>query len=289
MNRPIVFCPDTGAAAGLGHLRRCHALAIALRGRGIESVFESDHPHPLAFVIDSYRANEFDLGAPVIAIDDIGDRPLPVDLVINPGIGAENLQYPDAKATALGIQYALLRPEFVNEPQRAHPAIARRLLLTLGGSDPHNLAPKLIDAVAGEFESVDVVVGPFFQDVKSDQKSVTLHRNLTDLRPLMLQCDMALTGGGQTVVELAATATPAVAIEIAPNQALHLAGFRDACAIDIAGKATDSDIIRKSAAAIVGLAGDREKRVRLAGNGRRVVDGRGADRAAERIIRTIEE
>lgn len=308
MNRQIVFRPDVGAGAGLGHVRRCVSLAIALRELGVDCIFNIEESreiaaaagfrvgsaeHADAFVIDSYQLNDFNLGAPVIAIDDIAERPMPVDLVINPGIGAESLQYPEAKATALGIEYALLRPEFASEPLREHPASARKLLLTLGGSDPHDLAPRLIDAVGEQFESVDAVVGPFFTNVESVEaearrhRSVTLHENVSDLRPMMLESDIALTGGGQTLVELAATATPAVAIEIASNQRLYLTGFKTAGAIEIAGGAGDPAIVTKAAGSLAALANDRDRRLHFAANARRLVDGRGAERTAARVLEVI--
>jgi UDP-2,4-diacetamido-2,4,6-trideoxy-beta-L-altropyranose hydrolase len=314
MNRPVVFRPDVGAGAGLGHLRRCLSLAIALRRHGFDSIFEIDEGRDVAsdgfttgvaedaraFVIDSYRATGRDLvelgrnGAKVIVIDDLADNALPVDLVINPGVDAESLEYVGARNTGLGIEYALLRPEFAGDPKRIHAAKGRRLLITMGGGDSHELTPRLLAAVAQRgFEAIDVIVGPFFTNAQSMHDTVhrypavRLHRNPSDIRALMLQADLALTGGGQTIYELAATATPAAAIEVAANQSRNLEGFSKRDALAVVGRAEEADVVEKAADAVATLAGDRGTRVAFGTNGRRLVDGRGAERAARRIVELI--
>jgi len=315
MNRLLAFRPDIGAGAGLGHLRRCLSLAIALRKQGFDSVFEVDEDGGMiatagfaageakgacAYVVDSYRATVGDLarlgrdGVKVIVIDDLADRPLAVDLVINPGIGAETLEYPGARNTGLGIEYALLRPEFADEPNRIHPPIGRRLLITMGGSDPRDLTAQLVSALAKRgFEAMDVIVGPFFGNIDTlvdtarRWPAVMLLNNPSDIRGLMLRADLALTAGGQTIYEIAATATPAAAVEIAPNQRRNLEGFLRCGAIVSVGSAEEPGIVKRAEDALVVLAADRERRATLGRSGRHLVDGRGADRAATRIVEQI--
>jgi UDP-2,4-diacetamido-2,4,6-trideoxy-beta-L-altropyranose hydrolase len=309
VNRPIVFRPDAGPSVGLGHLRRCVSLALALRNDGADCVFDIVEGReiaaaagfevgrvddPTAIVIDSYRATESDFSGKVIAIDDLADRVLAVDLVINPAIGAERLDYRAAKSTALGIEYALLRPEFADKPNRVYAPVARHVLITLGGADLYGLTPRFVESVAASFEELSVVIGPFFgrqlatEEVARKYPSVTLYHNPSEMRALLLRADLALSGGGQSVFELAATATPAVVIEVAPNQRRHVQGFADAGAIDLVGSAEDADIVDKATAALRSLANDRERRRRLGMTGRKLVDGLGAVRAARRVLEQIE-
>lgn len=302
--------------AGLGHLQRCLSLAAALRAHDWESLFDVEEGKhyvaaagfqtgepvdPPAVIVDSYEATEEELlgfgrnGAKVIAIDDLADRPLPVDLVINPGIGAEALEYHGPRRVALGVRYALLRPEFRLEPQRQTPPVARRILITMGGADPQHLTAGLVSRLAGAgFDVVDVIVGPFFgetaelQEVARLHDNVVLHERPRDVRPLMLQADLAVSAAGQTLYELAATATPIVAIQVASNQDRNVAGFLGADAIVFAGSAERPDLIESVAAAVAGLAADPARRIGLGGNARRLVDGLGAERAAVRILEELE-
>ena len=314
MTEWIEFRPDVGSGTGLGHLRRCLSLAEALRNLAVDSVFAIQEGREIAaaagfrtgaadqaraIVIDSYSTTPSDYASAgsdrvkVIAIDDEGQRPLNVDLVINPGPGAEHLEYPGAKNRAVGIEFALLRKEFAEEPERVHPPVARRLLVTMGGGDQHQLVTRLIAAARSSFDWIDVMVGPFvehvaeIQEVARDDRRVVLHSNPADVRRLMLGADMAVTAGGQTLFELAATSTPAVAIEIAPNQRRNLEGFFQRGAIVVAGAGEDPDIIGKSLNLAVALAGDQARRTLMGTNGRRWIDGRGAERAAERIVEQI--
>ena len=43
----------------------------------------------------------------------------------------------------------------------------------------------------------------------------------------MLSCDIAISGGGSTMVELQSTLTPTIALQIAQNQAYQLRAWRD--------------------------------------------------------------
>ena len=314
MKRLIAFRPDVGPEAGLGHLRRCLSLAAALRKQGLDSIFEVSGDRGItaaagfeigiageacAYVVDSYHATNGDLirlgasGAKVIVVDDLADRELTADLVINTSIDAETLTYPGAKTTCLGIQYALLRSEFADEPNRVFPAVGRRLLVTVGGTDPQGLTTRFISALADSFDQIDVIVGPFFQNLESlasatkQRPSIKLYENPPNVRDLMLGVDLALTGGGQTVCELAATATPAVAVEVAENQRRNLDGFARRGAVLRIGSAGDPEIVSKAEREVNALAADHARRVSLGTHGRRAVDGRGADRAATRIIEQI--
>ena len=105
------------------------------------------------------------------------------------------------------------------------------------------------------------------------------------MRDLMLACDVAITGGGQTTYELAATGTPGLAIRLADNQTGNLRGLSAHGAIRWVGDATDGDLKNKLLDALQDLAENREKRTEMNRAGRRLVDGRGAKRVAQAIIK----
>src|SRR2546422_1325880 len=275
--RPVVFRTGGNKQIGLGHLRRCLSLAEALRRLGTDCFFlldedpvsvdqaaaagfeamciqpEKDLPQTIeqcqkrkvrAIVADSYALNAVYLTGlreakvVVAAVDDLADRELPVDLVINGSLNADQLAYRGLRTTRylLGPQYILLRSEFAEDPKRTISEQVRRVLVTVGGSDPEHLTLRLVRCAADAFKdvSVDIVMGPMFdeQDFHSaDLKSApvaAVHSNPQNIRDLMLGADLALCGGGQTTYELAATGTPAVAIRFADNQTQNLAGLNSA-------------------------------------------------------------
>ena len=327
--RPVVFRTGGNKQVGLGHLRRCLSLAEALRRLGTDCFFLLDEDpvcidqvaaagfeaiciqsgedlsqtieqcrrrKAQAIVADSYALDAAYLiglretKAMVAVIDDLADRELPVDLVVNGAIDAAKLAYHAEKTTRflLGPQYVLLRPEFAEEPKRTIAEQVRHVLVTLGGGDPEQLTPKLVRWAADTFKdvSVDVVIGPMFdnQNLPSAELAATVYSNPQNIRSLMLGADLALCGGGQTTYELAATGTPAVAIRLADNQTQNLAGLNSAGALVWAGDAHDADLEATTKRALTALAGDPVRRAALSQRGRVLVDGQGATRVAHTIL-----
>lgn len=253
-----------------------------------------------ALVVDSYDAPADRLagiGVRVVAvIDDLGDRPLPVTIVVNGAAQAQDLCYrvrPDT-TLCLGPEYVLLRAEFAGEPTRDIQPRIRRALVTVGGADQTLLTPSLIawarEALDGA--ALDVVVGPFWsteargatERAAGRGRDVILHEDPEGIRHLMLSCDVALSGGGQTVYELAATATPAVAIRLVENQTGNLRALSGQGALLWVGDASDADLGAKIVSVLKSLEADPNRRQRLGTRGRSLVDGRGASRVAQVLL-----
>jgi spore coat polysaccharide biosynthesis predicted glycosyltransferase SpsG len=252
-------------------------------------------------IVDSYRfeADYFrrlkEAGLFVVTLDDLAAFELPVDMVINGSAGAERLPYRALKNTrfVLGPRFILLAPEFADPP----PSIIRdqieHVLITVGGSDPHNLTPRLIKWTGKALGpvQVDVVVGPLFQNVEeimaaADEQpgSVTLHHDPLDLRSLMLGADVAISGGGQTTYQLAATGTPIIAIRLAENQTINLNGLSEVGALMWVGDIGDARLEARIVSALKTLAKEPTHRKSMSEQGRSLVDGSGAARAARAIL-----
>src|SRR5439155_324097 len=104
---------------------------------------------------------------------------------------------------------------------------------------------------------------------------VVLHESPKHLRDLMLAVDLAITGGGQTVYELAATGTPMVAIGLAANQTPNVDAMRAAGALAYAGDVHDAALGPGLVATLAALAADPWRRADMSRRGRALVDGRG--------------
>jgi UDP-2,4-diacetamido-2,4,6-trideoxy-beta-L-altropyranose hydrolase len=330
----IAFVTEGGPAVGLGHLSRCAALGRAavaegaracvlvpepariaplLRGLDVE-VLESPWPvdpaharatlaglAPETIVVDSYAASAPFLDslravAPVVAVDDLADRPLPVDVVVNGGGGAETLPYARRPGTTylLGPRYALLDLAYAAAPRRAVVARVRRVLVCLGGSRQVAAGVAALAAVDRALHGcvVDLVVGPAAGTsweldgaAREMGNLVVIHRDRFGLRELMLRADLAVSGAGMTLLEMAATATPVVAIGLADNQRPNLDAFARAGAALAAGAAGHPELGQAIEASVRRLAGDAELRAAMGARGRALVDGQGASRVARLIGR----
>jgi UDP-2,4-diacetamido-2,4,6-trideoxy-beta-L-altropyranose hydrolase len=312
----VTFLTEAGCGPGLGHVRRCVALGTAAADLGARvrvlvagdvppepprdarlefepcdwikgGVATLDHGAADVVVIDSYTATGSFLArlaarAPcTVLIDDLADRPTPVDVVVNGGFHASRLIYRGKPDTSylLGPQYVLLDPAFAAPLSRASAGVVRRVLVTLGGDAPSELFENVIDAVgrAAPQAQLDVVVGPFTAWKAVNRDRVRIHRGLSSLRARMLAADLAITAGGMTLYECLASGVPIVALAIADNQRPNVASL-GAAGLLVDGRPSLEAAIRR-------LIEDAELRTTMSRRGRDVVDGAGARRVASEIQR----
>jgi UDP-2,4-diacetamido-2,4,6-trideoxy-beta-L-altropyranose hydrolase len=254
-----------------------------------------------ALVVDSYGFLPDDLaalvaaGRPVVVFDDTANRELRVDLVINGGVGARQLPYRGGPQTRylLGPSYLALRPEFAEAAPRTIHDNVQRALVTIGGADPGRLTAALVRWAIAALGAItlDVVAGPLVDDVASIRAAVrsvpgrvALHESPKHLRDLMLTADLAITGGGHTLYELAATGTPMVAIRLAENQTPNIDAMRAAGVLAYAGDVHDAALGPVLGATLAALAVDPGQRAEMSRRGRALVDGRGAPRLARALL-----
>jgi spore coat polysaccharide biosynthesis predicted glycosyltransferase SpsG len=102
------------------------------------------------------------------------------------------------------------------------------------------------------------------------------------IRELMFQSDLAISGGGQTIYELANVGLPAIIIQQANNQQENIQSWKKIGFIEYVGKASDPKTLNNINSAIIKLNSKRlrQQRSRI---GRKLIDGLGAKRVAEII------
>ena len=177
-------------------------------------------------------------GLNLLFIDDYGHADYyPADIVLNQNIHAdENLYLNRASYTKLllGTRYVLLRREFLRWQgyKREIPEIARKMLVTMGGSDPQNVTLKVLQALKNididGFEAVCVVGGsnPHYDALKDFVETanlpVRIERDVKDMSQLMAWADVAITAGGTTCWELAFMGVPFVGLSRAKQEAILL-------------------------------------------------------------------
>jgi len=255
-------------------------------------------------VADGYHFNaEYqhrikDAGLKLLFVDDHGHASQYwADYILNQNISANPKWYSNREPYTqllLGTQYTLLRKEFGKwwDWKREIVPIARKILVTLGGSDPHNITQKVVAALSSqqnrEIECI-VLVGGSNQHISELQSqcrnsgpSIRLILDADNMPELMAWADVAISASGTTSWELAFMGLPNLLIIFADNQKLTaealqkkgvsvFLGFHTAVTRDRVGKALAELIL------------DHDKRLAMSEQGRRLVDGRGAKRVAANL------
>jgi UDP-2,4-diacetamido-2,4,6-trideoxy-beta-L-altropyranose hydrolase len=292
-----------------------------LRQRSVASQMpEGEGPVPWV-VLDGYhfdagyQSNLREMGCRLLVIDDMAHLPhYRADLILNQNLGVADIrrvrsaseEFPyvceEHTTLLLGPRYALLRPEFRRyaSASRSVPEIARKVLVTLGGEDPENVTSRVVRALEKLGEKpglrgvqIKIVVGPLNPHVETlraqiEQSSAKseLLTDVTDMPGLMAWADVAVTAAGSTCWELAFMRVPAAAVVLAENQRIVADGLAGAGVLANLGGAerlTEEALCQ----ALHSLCRDRQRRIGQGEAGRRLVDGRGAERVVA-IMRALD-
>jgi len=194
----------------------------------------------------------------------------------------------------LGPDYVLLRREFATQEAKRLRSQVDHVLVMAGGGDAHGLSLTFVDAVRAVLPNatITVVAGPYFPESivaalgsKARRDAMLrIAREPGSVRDLMMAADLAVTSGGQTTYELAATGLPACAVRIAQNQTGNLEGLGSRGTILWAGDAGDANLPEQLRKSLRTLVDDSSLRESMSRAGRRAVDGRGASRVAAAIL-----
>ncbi len=241
----------------------------------------------------------------VTYIDDVAAFAYPVNRVVNynlygPKLNYERL-YREAGTVApnlvLGPTYAPLREDFQNLPPRESRLDVRHVLLSTGGSDPENIAQKLLSLVqkTPDWEHIQfhIVIGSMNPN-KSELvhmaqmiPNVQIHVAIRDMAHLMQMCDMAVAAAGSTLYELCACGTPTVTYILADNQIPGAQEFERQGLMLNAGDCRQSDFMLHLFEKMMTLLTSVKMRRMMSAQMQRTVDGFGAKRLAQELLKNI--
>ena len=232
MNQNVIIRADGNSTIGLGHLFRCFALAEMIRSHyeitficksipaSFRSLLESRHysvkliqqeEEMFKFVnlkdiivVDHYELDETyhrllkKQGCFVLCIDDIHQNNMNADIIINPSPGVQKEDYQSTPNTqfALGLDYVLLRKDFLEFARKDHAVIKNKeLVICFGGSDAKNLTLSTLQTIQNSsyyslWKKVHIILGEayLYKDALLpllDNKS-SLHENLDAQQMLQL-------------------------------------------------------------------------------------------------------
>jgi len=340
----ILFVADAGPAVGGGHVMRCLTLARALQDEGaacaflatpaataVLDAFGADvarvpaadaQPAGLvartadtvqafdAVVIDHYGLSAPDhralaAGRPTLVIDDLADRPLAADLILDSGPARKAADYdglvPAEAELLLGPNHAPVRPAFAALrkealARRAEASPVRRILVSLGLTDVGGITRRVVDLmlpIAGD-AMLDVVLGsgapglPHLRELAAREPRLALHVDTQDMPRLTLEADLAVGAGGSTSWERCVLALPTLLLVLADNQREAGAALASADAV-LALDVADPDFEASFADQFQRLLAEPLLRDQLSAASAAVCDGRGAARVAERFLAVVKQ
>ncbi len=302
MTTPVVIVADGARTAGLGHISRSSALAVALGCHGVEphcfargalEPFERDGVHwaPLpddeiptatgVLVVDSYHLPAERIaaaGAALLVVMHDHGRPVQVAALV---VAAAAAVSDGSDGTLGGLKYAALRPGFWGLPPRVTADEVQRVLVTTGSGPFGELGCEIAAALRDELGEarIDLLRGPGASfEVPDGVQALDAPASL--LEPL-LAADLVVTAAGQTMLEAAACGTPAVAVALVENQERQARRLAEYGAVLL----VEPPLVDAAVAAAVALAGQRELRQELSQRAQQAVDGYGALRVAFQITR----
>ncbi|MCP4001006.1 MAG: UDP-2,4-diacetamido-2,4,6-trideoxy-beta-L-altropyranose hydrolase [Gammaproteobacteria bacterium] len=176
--------------------------------------------------------------APVLAIDELNDRPIAPDWLVDQTVGKPNDAYghltPDYTHCLLGGDYALLRPEFAKVAEkigrcRSDIPNVLKILVTMGGVDEMNISAQVLEwlgLLKGQLHmDVTVVASATSAHLRSLQQSSRrtcypsqLIVNADNMAELMAEHHIAIGAAGTTAWERCALGLPSLNVELAANQ-----------------------------------------------------------------------
>ena len=235
-------------------------------------------------------------GVFLVALDNFAMRDENLDVVVNLLNHNPALKSPTSARVRYyeGVEYAILRSGFA-EYAAARRRIRSRVgdvLVTFGGWDPRRHTLFVLEALrACDTLSIvfHIVVGASFRharEVAAEAKKigprVEILRDVTEMADLMFRCDIGFTGGGTTMMEMAAAGTPSIVLPQTERE-FKFAGLFEANGAVIRAGGPESLTVGAVVGAFEELCRDRKTRQSMSRAGRRMVDGHGRDRVADLI------
>ena len=191
----------------------------------------------------------------------------------------------------LDTKYTALRKEFWNIDRRKVRESIKNLLITFGGSDVRNLCPKLLRLLVKSLPTVKktVIVGPDFDNksiIKNEADNNTeliFSPNSNQIKQCMINSDICIGSGGQTLYELASVGVPTIAIILGDNQVEDTIGWQKKGFLINAGWWHENNIEKKILNYINSIS-SKIIRQKMANIGQNSIDGNGSKRIVASII-----
>lgn len=169
----------------------------------------------------------------------------------------------------------------------------REVLITAGGGDIRNIAGEILKRIYRNDFVFHLVIGRFhpdfqrMQELEKAHNNIHIHHDVKNMAELMRCCQIAVTAGGSTVYELSALGVPFVCFSCAENQEalVDYIGSRQIAVSAGAWHREPEQTLERIGKLFEELAGNPKLREACRYREMALVDGNGAQRLAEEILR----
>lgn len=278
---------------------------VELAVRYLNATDPRDRPHVV--ILDNYHwqakyeSRLRPLCGAIVVVDDLADRPHDADLLLDQNAHHTDSDYRDLVpadcALAVGARYCLIGESFRTIcGADLHDAGARldcdRVFLSLGGGDPGGQLLRLTTLLlAAVPDRISLATGSHIADstalaalgqAHGDRLEVVL--DSSKVAQQMNDCGWAVSAGGTMTWERAVLGLPSLCLVLADNQE-KTSGWLERRGIhatfDLRGDWTDAQFCK----VVTTYRADRDQRVRHSAQSHALIDGQGADRVAQQIIK----
>lgn len=253
-------------------------------------------------IVDSYQADSEYLAylnnyCKVAYIDDMALFKCDISAVIHYGLqdNEYDKKYIGTRTLCLsGTEYIPLREEFSNNNQNIRRN--KSILVTTGATDKYDVTQsflnKFIDEeIFGKYD-VYVIIGSmnmYEEDIRKFAKShsrIHMLKNISNISQYMKKCEYAVSAGGTTLYELCACNTPTVCFSFADNQYEFAKRMEKEELMLYAGDPRfNGNIGGNIVNCLIKMKNDFKLVVRNKDNMRKLIDGNGASRIADILLR----
>ncbi|MFT6069480.1 MAG: UDP-2,4-diacetamido-2,4,6-trideoxy-beta-L-altropyranose hydrolase [Bacteriovoracaceae bacterium] len=194
-------------------------------------------------VVDGYQYDTAYLSGIICKcayIDDVNDKVLPVDLIINHNVYAplEKYQCKNSTILALGSEYSLLNPIYLNAATQKSNEINKleKILVCMGGADKENSALEVLKILKNSFPNLSIsVVCPNQKNLKQiesfskDKEGIELLATVSNekMLNLMQSNHLMICPASVMVLEACAAGIPLYLGIIADNQIKNAKYLKD--------------------------------------------------------------
>lgn len=239
------------------------------------------------------------LAKKIMVIDDLENRFHECEILLDQNYHIENESryaklVPEYCQKLLGPEFAILRPEFLNNRilRLEDKPKNKKLMIFYGGTDSGNETLKALKAIKSMGRNdiyVDVIFGknyPFKRaslDFAFEMSNVICHNFINNMASLMAKADLYLGAAGVTTWERCCIGLPSVVISVANNQIQPMKHLQEAGVVNYLGVGGEVGI-DQIASTVESLIDCPSRLFSMRERALLMVDGHGAQRCAMAIM-----
>jgi UDP-2,4-diacetamido-2,4,6-trideoxy-beta-L-altropyranose hydrolase len=182
---------------------------------------------------ENYQRKIKEYGFKLVYIDDLVDRKMYADLVINylPWVSEEDYEHESYTRFALGAEYVIMRKPFLkvsSQDREIHNV--NRAFVCFGGSDQYDYTFKVVKLLIeiAQIKEIFVVLGASYNgkaiySLQTQTPRIKIFRNLSgdDLLKIMIRCNLGIVPASGILNELIAVGMPIISGYYTPDQKLY--------------------------------------------------------------------